>query len=129
GAWVFAQLYLSDDGEYWELFHETDDFRVDGATAEDAYQVETELLSGYPPGLYDLLVEIYDADTLEYMDEYGPAQAPSGARLPLGGPDHDQPTPPVVIEHHHGGGAVSVWGLGLLIVGAAAVRRRARSDR
>src|SRR5690606_23994179 len=29
-AWVFAALYVSPDGEVWELLHETDDFRVDG---------------------------------------------------------------------------------------------------
>lgn len=128
-SWVFAQLYLSANGSDWELFHETDDFYVDGAVPDDAYQVETELLSGYPPGLYDLLVEIYDADTLEYMDEFGPAQSSSFALLPLEDAEHDVPPPPVVVEHHHGGGgAVSAWSLGLLAFGAGTVglRRRVR---
>src|SRR5690606_13358622 len=72
-AWVFAALYLSADGVTWELLHETEDFRVDGAISDDAYEVETELVSGYPPGDYDLLIELYDADTVVLQDELGPA--------------------------------------------------------
>lgn len=127
-AWVFAQLYLSADGVTWELYHETDDFLVEGAIADDAYEVETELLSGYPPGEYDLLIELYDADTGVFVDELGPVQTSALALLPLEDREHDQPPPTVIIHDHGGGGAASPALLLLLgVLAAAAARGRRHS--
>src|SRR5690606_10331759 len=126
-AWVYAALYLSPDGVVWELLHETDDFRVDGETPDDAYEVEVELVSGYPPGDYDLLIELYDADTGVFQDELGPAQTSAFALLPLEDREHDTP-PPVVIVHEHGGGGATTL-LTLLLVGAGAALRRLAAQR
>lgn len=123
-AWVYAALYLSPDGVVWELLHETDDFRVHGETPDDAYEVETELVSGYPPGEYDLLIEIYDADTNVFQDELGPAQSSAFALLPLEDREHDTPAPVVIVHEHGGGGAASLPAL--LFLSAAAVFVRAR---
>lgn len=123
-AWVYAALYVSADGVVWELLHETDDFRVDGETPDDAYEVETELVSGYPPGEYDLLIEIYDADTNVFQDELGPAQSSAFALLPLEDREHDTPAPVVIVHEHGGGGAASLPAL--LFLSAAAVFVRAR---
>ena len=126
-AWVYAMLWVSEDGETWELYYETDDFRVDGAVPYDEYEVETELLANYPTGLYDVLIEIYDADTGEFAAEYGPAQSSAFSMLPLEDANRDAVPPPVVIVEEGGGGALS-W-LALLPLGAAAAlqRRLARS--
>lgn len=123
-AWVFARLYLSADGETWELYHETEDFRVDGARPGDEYEVETELVASYPPGQYDLLIEIYDADTGVFTDELGPAQSSALALLPLEDRSFDVDPPPVVVTHEGGGGSVSWPLLAVLALAAAAVRLR-----
>src|SRR5690606_10067581 len=110
------------------LYHETDDFLVEGAIADDAYEVETELLSGYPPGEYDLLIELYDADTGVFVDELGPVQTSALALLPLEDREHDQPPPTVIIHDHGGGGAASPALLLLLgVLAAAAARGRRHS--
>src|SRR5690606_21848838 len=124
-AWVYAALYLSPDGVVWELLHETDDFRVHGETPDDAYEVETELVSGYPPGDYDLLIEIYDADTGVFADELGPAQTSAFALLPLEDESHDLPES-VIIVHEHGGGGALGWPALLLLGGATVALRVSR---
>lgn len=121
-AYVYAMLFLSADGETWEHYLTTDDFLVEGATDLDEYQVETELVSGYPPGLYDVLVEIYDADFGEYVDEFGPAQSSALSLLPLEDTSYDGVEVTVTVTEEHGGGAVSWWLLGL--IGAAGALRR-----
>jgi hypothetical protein len=69
-----------------------------------------------------VLIEIYDADTGELVDEYGPNESSEFSLLALedAGRDGVPPPPP---EDHSGGGAISWLGLtGLL--GALALRRR-----
>lgn len=128
-AWVYVRLYLSGDGESWELYHETDDFRVDGASPDDEYEVETELVSGYPPGLYDLAIELYDADTGVFVDELSPVDSSALSLLPLEDRGRDRVSPPVVVSEGRGGGGAS-GGLVLgLLAGAAALRRFAGRGR
>lgn len=122
-SYVYAVIYLSDDGEYFEHFYSTDDFEINGATSDDEYFVETELVSGYPPGRYDLLIELYDADLGVYMDEFGPAQSANLELLPLEDARFDVAPVVVIVDEHGGGGATSWWMLGGLL-GAAALRRR-----
>ncbi len=61
-ATVYAKLYLSRDGGPWSQYFTTDLFVIHGDDAADAYEVQTELLDGYPPGYYDVLIEIYSLD-------------------------------------------------------------------
>ena len=78
-------------------------------------------------GLYDVLIELYDADTGELVDEFGPNESPEFSTAPARGrrarrrgrrrsADDD---------HDGGGGAVSWLGLAGLL-GALALRRRRR---
>ena len=123
-AWVYAEIYVSADGTAWELLYSTDDFEVFGSDPEDDYEVETELVSGYSTGLYDVLIEIYDADTGELVDEFGPNESPEFSLVPLEDSGRDGVIlPPPVSHDHGGGGAVSWLGLGGLL-GAWARRRR-----
>jgi hypothetical protein len=122
-SFVYAVIYLSADGEWFEHFYSTQDFEINGATSDDEYFVEVELVSGYPPGRYDALVELYDSDLGLYMDEFGPAQSPTLELLPLEDATFDEPAPPViVVEEHGGGGAMSIWML-LALLGLALVAR------
>jgi hypothetical protein len=61
-ATVYAKLYLSREGEPWTQYFTTDLFTLHGDDAEDAYEVESELLEGYVPGYYAVLIEIYSLD-------------------------------------------------------------------
>lgn len=106
-AWVYAELWLSADGKNWEHYHSTDDFWIGGETSDDELYVETELVSGYPPGEYDLLVELYDADFGTYSDEFGPYQSDGFALLPLEDAEHDPE--PVQVTVVDGGGGASSW--------------------
>ena len=61
-ATVYAKLYLSREGEPWSQYFTTDLFQIHADDVADTYEVETELLEGYPPGYYSVLVEIYSLD-------------------------------------------------------------------
>jgi hypothetical protein len=123
-AYVYARLYTSPDGESWDFYYETDDFLVTGSTPDDAYEVESELLANYPSALYDVLVEIYDADTNMLVDEFGPLESNAFSLLPLEDADFDgvTPAPVVVVSDGHGGGGSFSWAGLLALFGAAGVR-------
>ena len=58
-ATVYARLYLSRDGGPWSQYFTTDLFNIDGDASSDVYEVDTELVDGYQPGYYAVLIEIY----------------------------------------------------------------------
>jgi MYXO-CTERM domain-containing protein len=126
-SYVYAEIYVSADGTAWELLYATQDFDIWGSDPDDDYEVETELISGYSTGLYDVLIELYDADTGELVDEFGPNESPEFSLLPLEDSGRDgAPVPPPGYDyddHDGGGGAVSWLGLAGLL-GALALRRR-----
>ncbi len=125
-TWVYAEIYLSADGTAWEHLYSTRDFSIEGTSPDDDYEVETELVSGYSTGRYDVLIELYDADTGELVDEYGPNESPEFELLPLEDSGRDGAVivlPPETYTYEGGGGALSWLGvLGLL--GALGLRRR-----
>lgn len=59
-AGVYARLYLSR-GSVFEEFHTTSIFFIEGDSSQDGFVVDSELLSGFPPGDYELLIELYDS--------------------------------------------------------------------
>lgn len=125
-TWVYAEIYLSADGDSWEHLYSTQDFWIEGTSPDDDYEVETELVSGYSTARYDVLIELYDADTGELVDEYGPNENPTDFELlPLEDSGRDGAVvalPPVT--HTSGGGGSFSW-LGVLgLLGALALRRR-----
>ena len=122
-AYVYAALFLSPDGVEWNHYHTTDDFWIGGASGDDEIFVETELVTGYPTGEYDLLIELYDADFGTYSDEFGPLQNPDLALLPLEDAAHDPR--PVQVSVDGGGGAFPIWALPLLL-GLPLIRRFGR---
>ncbi|WMS88347.1 choice-of-anchor H family protein [Pleionea litopenaei] len=57
---VYAVLYLSRNGGPWQEYHVTDVFEINGESGSDDYQVTTRLNFDFPPGDYDVLVDLYE---------------------------------------------------------------------
>jgi MYXO-CTERM domain-containing protein len=131
-AEIYAEIYVSADGNAWELLYATNDFSIWGTDDDDDYEVETELVSGYSTGAYDVLVEIYDADTGEFLDDFGPEDSPMFSMQPLEDSGRDglvvdvPATAPVTVIHDEGGGGAVSW-LALVGLGGALALRRRRS--
>ena len=73
-----------------------------------------------PTGEYDLLIELFDAFTGEFLASYGPEDTSELAYLPLEDFGNDAPTTERrVIVTHSGGGALGIW----FLLGLFAARR------
>jgi len=125
---VYAVLYLSLEGGPWNEYAVTADFQINGANADDEYVVVTELQSGYPTGSYDILVELFDSVTGEYLAGIGPEETSELGFLALEDFQRDAPliVRPVAVSHGHGGGGSAGLGLLWLAGVALAIRRRSR---
>ncbi len=126
---VYAVAYLSYEGGPWNEYAVSDDFTLFGATSTDDYVLVTELLQGYPAGFYDLLLELYDADTGRYLAAVGPEESIELVGLPLEDADRDLPPSAVTpLAVSSGGGASGtaflVALLGVLLLNAATRRRK-----
>ncbi len=126
---VYAVVYLSQDGGPWNEYAVTEDFTLFGASSDDEYVIVTELVSGYPSGSYDILIELFDADNDAFLAWYGPEDTSELAFLPLEDVGRDQAdTPDVIVVNNRGGGGAS--GLAFtLILGLLALLRLARRAR
>jgi hypothetical protein len=129
-------LYLSLDGGPWNEYGITDDFTIFGTSGTDEYVMVTELMSGYPTGSYDLLIELFDAYDGTFLAEFGPVDTSELAYLPLEDFNRDAPPVPevqvVVNEGSGGGGAIDGWFIAvfLLLLLGSGIRRiwRHRND-
>ena len=114
---VYAVLYLSFAGGPWNEYAVTEDFTIFGSSGSDEYVLVTELMSGYPTGDYDLLIELFDAFDGAYVASYGPDETSALSFLPLEDFNRDAPVQEVVIiESHGGGGSLDGWLLSFLIL-------------
>jgi len=118
---VYAVVYLSLEGGPWNEYAATEIFTLYGTESDDEFNIVTELLSGYPTGSYDLLIELFDAYDDSFVAYFGPDDTSELAFLPLEDSNRDVVIVPdiIVIEDHHGGGAVSGWFI--LVLGLAAL--------
>jgi hypothetical protein len=129
-SWIYAKVFVSADGTSWEQVYESRDFVIHGSDPDDDYEVETDLVSGYSTALYDVLIELYDADDGTLVDEFGPNESPDFSLLPLEDSERDGVPPPVVIvDDGGGGGAISWLTLPPLLAAVLWTRRRLRAER
>lgn len=123
---VYAVIYLSHNFGPWNEYAETEVFSIFGASADDQYVVETELLSGYVTGDYDLLIEIYDTYDGAFVASFGPDESSELSLLPLEDASRDAPQETiVVVSSGSGGGGAAAW-LSLLMLLSVAVLRWTR---
>ena len=123
-AEVYAVVYLSLDGGPWNEYGVTENFTILGASGDDEYVLVTELLSGYPTGSYDILIELFDAYDDSFLAWIGPDETSELAFLPLEDADRDLAQVPEVIVVNRGGGGSLGWTLILILGSVAALRNR-----
>ena len=56
---VYAKLYLSYEGGPWQQYADSDMFEIYYDSIDDTYEVVGELIEGYPPGYYEVLIELH----------------------------------------------------------------------
>lgn len=113
---IYAVMYLSFEGGPWNEYAATDDFTIYGASGSDEYVIETELMSGYLTGSYDLLIEVFDAFDGAFLASFGPEDTSELAYLALEDYNRDEPIDVIVVHERGGGGAMDQWFLGLLVL-------------
>lgn len=124
---VYAVIYLSYDYGPWNEYASTDDFQIFGASSTDTYSIDTELLSGYQTGDYDMLIELFDNYDGSFVASFGPEDSSELSYLPL--EDAGRDTPPgttAIIVNEGGGGSLGLTGL-LALLGFAAIARRRKT--
>ncbi|MEW9797095.1 choice-of-anchor H family protein [Alteromonas sp. CYL-A6] len=126
---VYAIIYLGRLDRF-EAIYETRIFSISGDDSLDAITIDSDLVSGFPPADYSVLIELYDAYTHELVaiaDDYDDADL---SLLSLESQNHDQVIEErvVIVEQH--GGSLS-WLTALALLGAvgwrAATGRRIRT--
>jgi len=132
-AEVYAVVYLSLDFGPWNEYGVTEDFWIFGASGTDEYVLVTELMSGYPTGDYDLLIELFDAVDHSFLTGFGSDETSALSFLPLEDFNRDAPIDDIpVAVSHGGGGATDAWTISilllLLVVRAARKIWRHRND-
>ena len=106
-AEVYAVVYLSLDFGPWNEYGVTEDFWIFGASGTDEYVLVTELMSGYPTGDYDLLIELFDAVDHSFLASFGPDETSALSFLPLEDFNRDAPIDDIPIAVSHGGGGAA----------------------
>jgi hypothetical protein len=117
-ATVYAKLYLSREGEPWSQYFTTDLFSIHIDDIGDAYEVETELLEGYEPGYYAVLIEIYSLDHAYMVASEVLDYQYLGRDLMIEARNWDEPYAELQYEEHHshGGGSMTTLLVFFLII-------------
>ena len=109
---VYARLYLSEDGGPWFHYYTTDNFIIHSDSDQDEYEVITNFVEGYPPGHYDILIDLYQVGYPGIVATYSSDDNQALYALPLESAEHDQVYVDTVYIHHSG----SLSALSLIIL-------------
>ncbi|MEG3766201.1 choice-of-anchor H family protein [Alteromonas sp. 14N.309.X.WAT.G.H12] len=101
---VYAVLYLGDAEAFYPI-HTSSDFYIYGESSQDEFVIETDLVSGFPPYDYDVLIELYDSQTGELLAFANQNNDADLSYIPLESADYDDNTGggSVVVVTEHGG--------------------------
>ena len=118
---VYAVIYLGKN-EVFDSIHVTSIFNIYGDDSNDAFIIESDLVFGFPPYDYEILIELYDADhdvLVAASDGYWDADL---AYVRLESENYDVIEETVVVVEEHGG-ALFIPAL-LALFGVALYRRK-----
>lgn len=125
-AEVYAVIYLSYEGGPWNEYADTENFNIFGASSDDEYVVVSELVSGYPTGDYDILIELFDTFDNSFVASIGPEDTSELSFVPLEDIGRDTPNNTTVVVSRGGGGSVG-WIAILALTGLVLIARRRRA--
>lgn len=126
---VYAVIYLSLELGPWNEYAVTDDFTIFGASGDDEYVVVSELISGYPTGDYDILIEIFDVFDGSFVASFGPEDTSELSLLPIEDAGRDAPVETVIVVNSGGGGGSLGWWTLLALIALTGATSRARVSR
>lgn len=111
---VYVVLYLGDAQTYYPV-HTSSDFFIYGESSNDEFIIETALISGFRPYDYDVLIELYDAQTEELLAVADHTNDADLSYVPLESENYDRADRDVIVEvREHGGSVYWPFFVGLL---------------
>jgi hypothetical protein len=112
---VYAKLYLSRDGGPWFLFSTTELYEIEGNDGGDIYEIYGELVDGFQPGYYSVLIELHSLYHPGIVSERQVDLDDYGQPIALEDTGYDEPYTEVYIEQHHHTGGLNL--MGILVLG------------
>ena len=112
-AYVYAELYLSENGGPWLNYHTTDDFLIYGDGEDDEYEVITTLHQGYKSDNYDVLIDLYEVGFENIVATYSSDDNNALYALPLESANNDIEY--VVEVYDHYAGSITFYWLVILL--------------
>ena len=116
-AYVYAELYLSQNGGPWIYYHTTDDFIIDDNSDNDEYEVVTTLHEGFSPDSYDVLIDLYEVGFDDIVATYGSDDNNALYALPLESADVDSKYIVEVYDHYAGSMSVNWLLMSIMLFG------------
>ncbi|HEY9031963.1 MAG TPA: choice-of-anchor H family protein [Kangiella sp.] len=81
---VYAELFIRKNGESeWTHYYTTNVFSIYGDNTSDDYTVTTKLNSGFPPGRYEVLIDLFEYGYSGVVDTFTEYDDPDLGWLPL----------------------------------------------
>ncbi|WP_269518900.1 choice-of-anchor H family protein [Alteromonas sp. BMJM2] len=117
---VYAVLYLGQNGVY-DAIHVSSEFFIYGEDSSDSFVIESTLVSGFPAYDYDILLELYDAQTeqlVAFSDGYDNAEF---AFVPLESETNEYIVEETVVIVEEHGGTLN-WAALLFIIASLSLR-------
>lgn len=100
---VYARLYLQRGNQLYE-YHETSDFHINSDQDNDRLVVETDLLDGFVPFDYHLVIELYESASHRLVAVRSEHHDNDLSFVPLESRDHERfVTSPRVVNRESGG--------------------------
>jgi hypothetical protein len=110
---VYAELYLRKDGGPWIHYYSTEVFNIFGESEEDEFEVSTTLEQGFVEGYYDVLIDLYDANSDELLVSHSSDDSNALYALPLESSEYDVVYVTEVI--YSNGGSYSLFSILVLL--------------
>lgn len=106
-AQVYADLYMSKNGGPWEYYYTTDNFVIIGDREDDEFEVVTTLHQAYYADQYDILIELFETSSDDFVATISADDIINLAALPLESSEYDDAY--VESDVYVTGGSLSVY--------------------